>query len=66
MTERGNIKRQIKAHPSSDPACFRAWFAEFDAANWDAQIEADGKAGRLDLLADKALAIYRAGRTHSL
>ena len=44
-------------------ADFRAWFAEYDAHNWDNQITEDATAGRLDALADEALADLRAGRT---
>jgi hypothetical protein len=43
-------------------AAFRAWFAEFDADEWDRQLEADVAAGRLDWLAQEALADRRAGR----
>jgi hypothetical protein len=43
-------------------AQFRRWFAEYDGELWDAQIEADAKAGKLDALADEALAEYRAGK----
>ncbi len=42
---------------------FRSWFAEFDAANWDAQIEADAAAGKFDELANEALTEYEAGKT---
>jgi len=45
---------------------FRAWFAEFDARVWDAQIEADSKAGKLDALASGALAEHKAGKTREL
>jgi hypothetical protein len=41
---------------------FRRWFAEFDAAAWDAQIEADAAAGKLDALAAEAIAEYNAGK----
>jgi len=41
---------------------FRTWFAEFDAAAWDRQIEDDVAAGRLDALADEAVEDPRAGR----
>jgi len=44
-------------------ADFRMWFAEFDAQRWDQQVEADVATGRLDALADEALADLRAGRT---
>jgi len=41
---------------------FREWFAEFDAAVWDRQMEEDVAAGRLDALADEALDDLRSGR----
>jgi hypothetical protein len=44
-------------------ADFRAWFTEYDAQKWDAQIAEDATVGRLDGLADEALADLRAGRT---
>jgi hypothetical protein len=43
-------------------AQFRRWFAEFDGDAWDAQIETDAKGGKLDALAEKALAEYHAGK----
>ncbi len=41
---------------------FRTWFAEFDGADWDRQIENDIAEGRLDALADEALDDLRMGR----
>ncbi len=41
---------------------FRQWFAKFDGEVWDAQIEADAAAGKLDALAAEALAEYHAGK----
>jgi hypothetical protein len=43
-------------------ATFREWFAEFDAAAWDRQIDDDVASGRLDALANEALEDLRAGR----
>jgi hypothetical protein len=43
-------------------AKFRDWFDAFDAARFDAKIERDAKAGRLDGLAEQALADFRQGR----
>ena len=43
-------------------AAFRAWFAAFDAEEWDRQIESDVAAGRLDWLIQHAVADHRAGR----
>lgn len=46
-----------------DRAVFRAWFAEFDAADWDRQFEADVEAGRLDWLIDETRHDVRDGRS---
>ena len=38
---------------------FRAWFDEFDSARFDAKIERDAQAGKLDRLADAAVENFR-------
>ena len=55
-----SIKNAIASLSPADLAAFRRWFAEFDAAAWDKQIEVDAAAGRLDGLAAEALADYHA------
>ena len=45
---------------------FRQWLAEYDGDAWDAQIEADAAAGKLDALAEEALAEYHAGKAHEM
>ena len=40
-------------------ARFRAWFEEFDAKVWDKQFEEDVKLGKLDHLANQAIADFR-------
>ena len=45
---------------------FRAWFADFDMAQWDRQIEEDSNTGRLDHLIERAMDEYRAGKTTDL
>lgn len=47
-------------------AAFRVWFAEFDAAIWDKQFEADVEKGKLDALAQKALQHLKEGRCTDL
>jgi len=47
-------------------ATLRAWFAEFQARQWDGQIERDVAAGKLDWLAEEALAEHAAGKTRRL
>ena len=44
----------------------RHWLDELEAQRFDAQIERDIKAGKLDKLAAEALAEDRAGRTRDL
>jgi hypothetical protein len=47
-------------------ATFARWFGEFLADEWDRQIEADIKAGRLDEAGRRADADFEAGRYESL
>lgn len=65
----GNVKsieQAVQALPPAELAEFRRWFAEFDSAAWDQQIDADARAGKLDQLAAEALADYRAGSPRKL
>jgi hypothetical protein len=39
---------------------FREWFLAFDAEKWDQQFKDDVSAGRLDRLADEAIADHQA------
>lgn len=57
------IETAIQSLSAGELEQLRAWFLEFDAANWDRQLEADAASGRLDKLADRALAEHAAGRT---
>src|SRR5258708_16341014 len=56
------IEQAVEGLAPDQLAVFRAWFAEFDAANWDQKIESDDAAGRLDALAEEALDDSRHGR----
>lgn len=60
------LERAVAELPSDDLVEFRRWFAEFDAAAWDAQIEVDAAAGKLDALAAEALAEYAAGKAREI
>jgi len=66
MTEVERIEQQIKSLDEQAFAQLRQWFIEYDHARWDRQIEADSAAGKLDFLADEALAEHRAGKTRPL
>ena len=66
MTQVEKIEREIAALSRAELAEFRRWFADFDAAHWDEQLAADIAAGKLDSLADEALAEHRSGRSRPL
>ncbi len=50
------IEKAVSSLSSEELSRFREWFFEFDARVWDRQFEADVAAGRLDALAEEALA----------
>ncbi len=66
MTKVEKLEREVQGLTAEELAAFRDWFAAFDAGVWDQQLEVDVKAGKLDALADEALADHRAGRTRKL
>ena len=61
-----SIEKAIQSLPPAELAEFRRWFAEFDAAAWDTQLEADVAAGKLDALGAEAIAEHQAGRSREI
>jgi len=66
MSEVEQLAQRIENLSPQGLAKFRAWFEEFDGRVWDAQIEADAKAGKVDGLINEALADYKAGKAREL
>ncbi len=66
MTNIEKLEAEVSRLSAQELATFRAWFAEFDAAAWDREIERDAEAGRFDSLAGVALADHAAGRSRKL
>ncbi|MEW6238472.1 MAG: hypothetical protein AB1656_24060 [Candidatus Omnitrophota bacterium] len=66
MTRLEEIEKDIRQLSSAELAAFRSWFYEFDADEWDREIEQDIKAGKLDALAQEALAEHKAGKTREI
>ncbi|PON16422.1 hypothetical protein C2W62_18575 [Candidatus Entotheonella serta] len=60
------LTQAISELPKDQLSEFRAWYEQFDAEAWDRQIEEDVAAGKLDALAEAALADHQAGRTKKL
>lgn len=61
MTALERIETEIKQLPPHELAKFRQWFTTFDNDAWDTQIERDAATGKLNTLAEEALAEYRSG-----
>jgi hypothetical protein len=57
------IEDALRRLSPNERAAFRAWYAEFDAEEWDRQFEADVAAGKLDWLAAEARRDNQQGRT---
>jgi len=66
MTTAEEIERAIERLNPRELARLRAWFESFDASRFDAAIERDAQAGKLDELAEEALADHRASRSRDL
>ncbi len=60
------LEQAVQALAPSALAEFRCWFAEFDSAAWDRQIEADVSAGKLDALFAEADEDYKKQPRRSL
>jgi hypothetical protein len=56
------LEQAVLQLPPKELARFRKWFEEFDAEIWDMQFEKDAKSGKLDELANRAIANFRAGK----
>jgi hypothetical protein len=56
------IEDAVRRLSPEQRAAFRAWYAEFDADEWDRQLEADVAAGRLDWLVAEARKDLEEGR----
>ena len=61
-----DLERAIEQLTPEELARFRAWFAEFDAEQFDKAVEQDAQAGKLDAFAEEALSAYRAGHIRDL
>ncbi len=63
MSQIEMLEQNVKQLSPSELSVFRAWFIDFDTAEWDRQLETDSETGKLDRLAQSALEEHRAGKT---
>lgn len=61
-----DLERQVQSLSHDELVAFRRWFAEFDAASWDRQFEADVHSGKLDRLGEQARRAHAAGKSSKL
>jgi hypothetical protein len=54
-----DIEKAIEQLSPKELAGFRAWFDAFDADRFDAAIERDARDGKLDAIAEEAIAAHR-------
>jgi len=60
------IEKVVAELPPNQLKRFRSWYEKFDSNAWDKQIENDIASGKLDALAEAALADHKAGKTQRL
>ena len=56
------IEKAVSQLSKADLINFREWFDKFDQEVWDQQFEEDVVSGKLDSLADQAIADFKAGK----
>jgi hypothetical protein len=66
MTKVEQLTEALRQLSRAELMVFREWFRTYDAEAWDQQIEGDAESGKLDTLADAAIAHHRAGRSQEL
>ena len=66
MTTVQEIEHAIEHLPPDQFAQIHDWIVERDWEKWDAQVERDSKAGKLDFLMDEALRDAESGNTRPL
>jgi len=66
MSQVEMLEQRVKQLSPGELAAFRSWFIEFDAAEWDLQIEVDSKTGKLDRIAQNAIEEHKTGKTKEI
>ena len=66
MTRVAKLEKEIRQLNRDELAALRDWFRKYDSDEWDREIEKDVLAGRLDRLAEEAIAAHKAGRTKEI
>lgn len=60
------VEKAVTQLPPDQLRKFRAWYEKFDSDAWDVQIEQDILTGKLDAIANAAIADHKAGKSRKL
>lgn len=60
------VEKAVAQLPQDQLRQLRAWYEKFDSEAWDDQIEKDVASGKLEALAEAAIADHKAGKTKKL
>ena len=66
MTKVQKLEKEVQQLNPDELATFRDWFRRYDSDEWDKEFERDVTSGRLDKLAQEAIAAHKAGRTREI
>ncbi|MBK1693300.1 hypothetical protein CKO09_00895 [Chromatium weissei] len=66
MSEVEAIEARIRDLPPQEFASLQAWFHDFENTLWDQKIAADFKAGKFELMIEKARAEFAQGKAKEL
>jgi len=66
MAKVEELANEVRQLSRQELAAFRDWFCKYDSDEWDREMEEDFLAGKLDKLANEAIADHKAGRTKEL
>lgn len=66
MTKMDDIKQAVSQLSPDELKALRDWLDELQSNQWDEQIERDVKAGKLDWLAEQAIAEHKQGLSKKL
>ncbi|MDF5733624.1 MAG: hypothetical protein PUP92_38035 [Rhizonema sp. PD38] len=66
MSTLEQIEAAILSLPSNDFEKLRNWFFDMDYQHWDEQLERDIAEGRLEALAQEAIAEFKAGQCREI
>ena len=60
------LENEVQRLNRDELSAFRDWFRKYYSDEWDSEIEEDILAGKLDRLAEEAIAAHKDGRTREL